>query len=573
MKFCVPALVGLVLLVAAVAGVRSAAAGAPATPPRAAGGRSHAAAACRAAGPIPGPAPLLRLTDVEYHNTLRDLLPGLAEMPRDLTLPPQVRTRGFSNNAQAQTPSPELIERAAANAAAVAAAVTEPAQVVSCRAADASQQVACGVAFVSTFGKRAFRRPLTAGEEARYGRLFNEAFARSGWLEALHQVIEAFLQSPNFLYRVVSGKPLGATRAASPGAVPLTDYELATRISYLLTATTPDAQLMAAADAGALSTPAGIDVQARRLLHDPRARAALSGFYAQWLGLDRIDALMKSPDLFPAFDEAMATAMKVSTSRFVDHVIWEHGGTLRALLTDTHAYVDGRLAPLYGASPPRPGHNDELSLVNVDPAQRAGILTQVGLLAQLAHARSDAPVLRGVFVRDRLLCEEPKPPPRGVKTMLPDLSPESLQTTRQQLERSHSSADCQACHATIDGIGFGFENYDAMGAWRTVDNGVRVDARGFLAGTEDVDGPFDGAVQLGTKLSESNQVRRCVADQWLAYAFGVRPGEIDPCAVDPVLRAFNDAKGDLRELLVAVVKSDAFRFRAAEAVASARGAR
>jgi hypothetical protein len=484
-----------------------------------------------------------------------------------------VRTRGFANNAQAQTPSPDVIERAAANAAAVASALTDPAQVVSCRPRGAAAERDCGTAFVSSFGKRAFRRPLTVDEAARYGRFFADALARSGWLESLRQVIQAFLQSPNFLYRAVSGSPLPATGAVSEHAVPLTGYEVASRISYLLTATMPDAGLMAAADAGRLSTPAGIEAEARRLLHDPRSKAALSAFYTQWLDLDRIERSAKSPELYPHFDSDMAAAMKASTARFVDHVLWEHGGTLRTLLTDSHAYVDDRLAPLYGAAAPRPAQDNELSLVTVDPAQRSGILTQVGLLAGLGHERTDAPVLRGVFVRDRLLCEEPAPPPRGVNTTLPEIKPESRQTTRQQLERSHGAADCQSCHAAIDAIGFGFENYDAIGAWRTHDNGVAVDARGTLVGTEDVDGPFVGAVQLGAKLAQSAQVRRCVAAQWLGYTFGVRSGEIDGCVVAPVLRAFTEANGDLRELLVAIVKSDAFRFRPLEASSGERGAK
>jgi len=552
-----------------VAGRSGSAAGTDARVARVARGRAPPPAACSAKGPVAGPAPLLRLTDVEYRNTLHDLLPAVGEMPPDLSLPVEARTQGFLNNAEAQAPSPELIERAAANAAVVANALSDPAQVVACRPHTAAEERACGLAFVSSFGKRAFRRPLTADETARYGRFFTDTLARRGWRDSLRALLQAFLQSPNFLYRIGAGRA-GLPATMRPGrAVPLTDHELASRLSYLLTATSPDAALMAEADAGRLSRPANIEAQARRLLRDPRAHAALSAFYAQWLRFDAMDNLVKSPDLYPRFDPVMAAAMKEATLKFVDHVLWDHGGTLQALLTDPHAYVNEQLAPLYGVVAPPPA-GAALRLAEVDPTHRSGILTQVGLLAGLAHERSDAPVLRGVFVMDRLLCEQPPPPPRGVDTMLPEIRPGSAQTTRQQLEQSHGSADCQSCHRDIDGIGFGFENYDAIGAWRTTDNGVDVDAHGELSGTEDVDGPFTGAVELGQRLAGSAQVRRCVAAQWLGYAFGVRPAEIDPCVVRPVARAFARAKGDLRELMVAVVTSDGFRFRAVPPGADAK---
>lgn len=502
-------------------------------------------------GPTTGPAPLVRLTNTEYRNTIRDLFPRVSLSGMQLELPGEVATKGFLATAETQTPSAELIEDVRENARLVARAATaDLTKVLPCKPTSAADEPACARQFLEAFGKQAFRRPLTAAERDRYGQVIADAHPRWGLGTTVRLLIEAVLQSPNFLYRIE--KP-----AMGPGPVALDRYEMATRLAYFLTDSGPDATLMAAAEAGKLGTVAGVEAEARRLLGETRTRAAVASFSAQWLRFEGMDNLVKNPTLFPTFGPAMAASLKEATVKYVDRLFWDEGRTLEVLLTDDRAFVDGQLAPLYGVPAPA-----TMSLVRVDGTRRSGILTQAGLMAAFAHERTSAPVLRGVFVLERFLCAAPPPPPPGIETMLPELGPEAQLTTRQQLERSHSSPTCAACHEAIDGAGFGFEHYDALGQWRTEEFGLPVNARGEIVGG-DVAGPFDGAVELGRKLAGSQQVRACVAGHVLAYALGVTREQLDDCTIDPVVKAFAAAKGDMRELLVAVVKSDAFRMRAA----------
>ena len=510
------------------------------------------ASTCATSGVLPGPAPLARLTTIEYKNTLRDLFPKLTLPLEQYSLPAEIATEGFTNNADTQSPSADVVEALSTNAHAIAtAAVASLDSVLPCHPATPADEPACGHQFIETFGKSAFRRPLDASELTRYDAFFDDAYGQWGMKDAARMVVEAMLQSPPFLYRLEVGSP-------ADGAMLLTSREVASRLSYFLTDSMPDAELEAAADGDELLDPATIEREARRILDAGSARDAVAQFNAQWLRFDKMEALAKAPDLFPMFDEGVAASMRAATAKWVDRLFWDQGRTLDALLTDHTAYVDGNLAPLYGVPVPASG---ALSLVDVGSSQRSGVLTQAGLLAGFAHERTDAPVLRGVFVMDRLLCSTPPPPPAGVNTALPVLSTDAHQTTRQQLEQSHVAPQCANCHDAIDGIGFGFEHYDALGQWRTADLGLPVDDSGALRGT-DVDGAFNGAVELGQKLASSEQVRRCVATQVMRYALAVTRTEVKPCMVDSATRAYEAQGDDLRELLVAVVKSDAFRYRA-----------
>jgi len=510
---------------------------------------------CGTGSTVPGPAPLAHLTSTQYGKTLHDLFPTVSFGADVLTLPAEISTEGFTNNAATQTPSAELIEDLSSNAHAIAtAAVQTPAKILPCSPASAAEETDCGHQFVSTFGKRAFRRPLASEEVGRYGAFFDASYKQWGFQTALRMVIEGMLQAPSFLYRVEIG---GASTA---GPLALTAHEMAIRLSYFLINSMPDDALTQAADRGDLADAAAVEREARRLLQAPGARDAVASFHGQWLRFDKMDSLTKAPDLFPTFSPATASAMKDATAKYVDHLFWDEGFTLPTLLTDGHAYVNDVLAPLYGASAPK---GADLGWIAVDAAQRSGILTQAGLLAGFAHQRNDAPVLRGVFVMDRLLCAAPPAPPPNVNTALPELKADAKLTTRQQLEQSHVAATCAGCHASIDGIGFGFENYDAVGAFRTSELGLPVDSTGELKGS-DIDGVFHGAVDLGKKLASSEQVRECVSTQWLRYALGVTREEIEGCMVAPIVKAFADSGYDLRELLVATAKSDAFRYRPVE---------
>jgi hypothetical protein len=171
-------------------------------------------------------------------------------------------------------------------------------------------------------------------------------------------------------------------------------------------------------------------------------------------------------------------------------------------------------------------------------------------------------VLRGVFVMDRLLCSAPPPPPANLNLSLPDANSGSApMTTRDRFAMTHEQGDCAGCHHAIDGFGFGFEHYDAVGKWRDTDNGLPVDAKGWIDGTRDANGDFDGAVELGQRLAQSSQVSDCVASQWFRYSLGLSAVDVDTCSLAPVAKTFADSGGDLQELMIATVTSDAFRNR------------
>jgi hypothetical protein len=489
--------------------------------------------------------PFARLTNSQYAATLRDLFAPIA-IP-DQVPPPDISVDGFDNVASAQVPSAALIAAYQTSAVAVATAATQdPAALVGCSPRTIVDERACASRFLGTFGAKAYRRPLTSAELADLV-AFHSTMRAGGadFPTSITLTIETILQSPNFLYRIEIGTPL------SP-------YEMASRLSYLLWNTMPDDALFAAAADGTLATTDGIETQARRMLADPRAHAAIMHFHSQWLELDKMSTLVKDPKTFPTFTASTVTSLQQSTSSYIDDIFFGDG-TLTALLTDDHAFVNADLAAIYGVAVT----SKTLKKVAVDPTKRAGIVTNAGMLAGFAHTTQDSPVLRGVFVLDRLLCSAPPPRPTDVNTSPPAPNPNVPQTTRDEFATQHEQGACAGCHHVIDGIGFGFENYDAIGAWRTTDNGLPVDSSGwFVTGTAgELQGTFDGAVDLAHELAASPTVHACVARQWLRYALGVDAASIDTTTLEPLVSAFESSNLNMRELVVALVKSDAFRRR------------
>jgi hypothetical protein len=491
-----------------------------------------------------------RLTNQQYANTLSALFPKLTFQLA--TLPVENVVGGFENVAVAQTPSAELLEGYRATSQAIAAAAkADVTKVLPCQVKTAADEVPCGQQFIATFGKQAYRRPLTSDETTRMNTFFATSRSTYDFATAIGMVIQAFLQAPQFLYRVELG-----SGAVENGFVTLSSYEMASRLSYFLWDSMPDSTLMTAADASQLGSADQLEQQARRMLSDARAHAAVADFHRQWLRFSKMDNLVKDTKVFPQWSSTVATAMVDSVKKFVEHAFWDEG-TLDAFLTDNHVYVNDALAGVYGV--PKPG-STTMQLVAVDATQRAGVMTQAGLLAGFAHDVYDSPVLRGVFVLDRMLCAAPSPPPPNVNLTLPATISGPM-TTRQMFAQTHEQGTCAACHHQIDGIGFGFESYDAIGAWRTTDNGLPVDHSGEVIGTPDLDGTFDGAVDLARKMAASAGVQSCVASKWLSYALGLET--IPPAALAPVAQNFIAGGRNLQELLVEVIKSDAFRLRPA----------
>lgn len=499
---------------------------------------------------ILGSAPVRRLTNVEYENTVRDLiggnLPTLPEQPSDAVL-----EGSFENDALSLGPSDVRIARYENAATMLGAHAVNSTQarnrVLPCTSSDA----ACGREFVESFGKRAFRRPLTSEELDRWAAFFESQRIAIDFDAALELTISAMLQTPQFLYRLES-----EGSAINGDQLELSQHELASRLSYLLWESMPDDELLAAADAGELGTNAELEAQARRLLADDRARAAVRNFHRQWLYLDRVLGEDKVPELFPMWTGTVRESAKEETLLFIENTFFD-GGTVADLFTSNVAYVDDVMAELYGVpSPAEPWSQTEL-----DPAERAGILSRIAFLAGNAHEANGSPPLRGVYVMERLLCEPRPSPPANA-----DLSPvvadpdQGPMTNRELFEQRVAPPTCQGCHVRIDGFGQGFENYDAAGRFRVEDNTLPVDASGYANGIGN-DAEYEGAVELQGLLAESDVVRDCVAKQWFTYANG-RPLEpADTCQLEAIQTAFAESGGDLVELLVAIVTRPEFRLR------------
>ena len=511
-------------------------------------------AECSEAVLDPGAAPLRRMTHTQYNNTVRDLFPGADIPPQTILVDPKVN--GFENNSEVQAPSALLVEQYQKAALAVtAAAMAKPDGFLPCPADGGPDPATCGHDLLRDLGARAFRRPLAADEEAAYLTFFDQQMAEHNFNVGLQLAMQAILQAPPFIYfPEFGGDPL----VDQPELVALTGHELAARLSYFLWDTTPDEALLAAATAGDLDEIAGIEAEVLRMLDDPRARTSLVNFHRQWFDLDKIAEV--NPDLatYPEFTPALRTSMRSEIDRFVESTIFDGAGTFAALLTSPATTVDTQLAALYKVAAPPP---DTWTDVNLPASERSGILTRAGFLARTAHAVHPSPVRRGVFVLSRLLCVPPAPPPPNVNTSPPDESdPDQPKTNRERYAKHTAQDTCGGCHQSIDGVGFGFENYDALGKWRTLDNTYPVDASGELIGT-DVDGPFVGALELSQKLATSTQAHNCVVSQVYRYALGRNTGLDDLCSLADLRGQFAAASGDIRALLLAVVTSDAFRFR------------
>lgn len=501
----------------------------------------------------PGAAAARLLTRVQYDNTLRDLIGD--EGARASAFPPENTLLGFSNNADAHTTSLVLVEEhvQAAEEAAAALMAKGVDELLPCPTGDRS--LACVETFVTELGSRAFRRPISDAERAPLLELFTQAEESWGFDKGLELVIVGILQSPQLLYRLET-EP--GTQVAE-GVVQLDGYQIASRLSYLLWNTMPDDELLALASSRALEDVTVVEQQARRMLDDPRARSTVEDFHQQWLGLARFGEIARQGDSPQEAIDLRAT-WRASVERFVEHAFWEAGGNVDALLGSPMVFADAAMAELYGLSVDAAAPSE---LVGVVDDTRAGILTQPGMMALLAHSNQSAPVQRGLFVREQLLCHELPPPPPDVNTSPPDPDPNA--TTRERFREHSANERCATCHQLLDPVGFGLENFDQLGRYRTEENGIPVDASGNLLVMADAElsGPFDGALELVARLNESDQVRDCLATQWFRYGMGRAESREDNCSLGEIKDAFARSNGDFKSLLVALTQTDVFRYRTA----------
>jgi hypothetical protein len=500
----------------------------------------------------PGPSFLRRLTNEEYNDTLRDLLGETDTIDRAARFDfvPDSRVHGFASNAENVTMSRVALERYRDAAEAVSESVandeTVRERVLGCD--PVSEGSACVSGFVERFARVAYRRELSSEEK---GELL--ALTRNDdVIEGLRLVIERVLLSPHFLFRIEEG----VEDPERPELLRLSGYEMATRLSYLLLGTTPSAALLDRAAAGALDTAEGVAAVAREMLGDPRAKTAVRRFYDQWLKLDLVPELQRDATLFPDFDAELKAAMREETTRLLESYIWEPGKNFLDVISSPVTFMNEKLADFYGA-PPVQGWQ----LVSYpEGAGRKGLLGHASLLAVSSRADRASIILRGKYVREVLLCTTMPPVPATVPT-LP--APDPNQSEADRLAQHSTDPGCAGCHNLMDPLGTGLSNFDAVGRFTSVDpQGFPVTTAGVIHGFDDLEDPsFDGEVELADKLRALPALPQCVVTQLFRHAFARQERMGDSPLLSSVLETFADSGYDLKELFVAFVTSDAFRYR------------
>jgi hypothetical protein len=521
------------------------------TGPAVLGGKSPEEVLASCTAPSPGRSPLRRLSNAEYRNTINDLfanVPSVVALVPAATadFPSEPESLGFRNSGDYLT-VPSLAGQKYLDAAEqIAEAAAAATNFVTC--ANGAQDATCATTFINTFGRQVYRRPLVADDTNRYKALYDKAIA-SGYdfKTGIEWITFAMLQSPQFLYRVELGStPTGNYAKPTP-------YEMASRLSYIYLQSMPDAALLAAADAGELSTPAQIEAQARRLLADPKGTRLLD-YFDQWLDTDTLPEITRDATLYPNLDSTLPTLLQGETRAFAADLLTS-GGTFDALFTAPYTFANAALAKHYGLTGPTTS-----AYARVDAPGRAGVLTQ-GMMLTHDKATRTSIVRRGLKIRTDVLCQIVPAPP-------PDVDLSSLDKTatgvsqRDRLEQHRTVASCANCHNLMDPIGVVFEGFDAVGRPRTVDEmGLPVVLDSTLSGTQDANGPIASPAELGARLAQSEQVRGCYVTNNFRFFYGHEVEQADACSLARLLVDFKGANYNLNELLVALTRTDAFLYR------------
>lgn len=504
-------------------------------------------AACAKASPSAGAGKWRRLTAAEYRRTAKDLLGVDASTAGFL---PDATTGPFATNSSLVPQAGDVDAYAQSAARLGEQAITNLPKLLGCDPV-AMGEDACATKFIADFGARAFRRPLSADETKTLTTVY-QAGKADGFAPGVQLVVETVLQSPSFVYRTEFGD------ARSASVAKLSGYEVASRLSYLLWGTMPDAALFAAAKSGALDQPEGVRAEAQRLMSDARFASMAADFHTQLFGVSKLSqpGLVSKANV-PEFDDALRAAMQDETSRLVADVFRNGDGAWQTLLTAGHSFPSGPLLKLYGVAATAVKADGRVDFTD---GSRVGVLANAGVLA--SHPSVPTPygaVHRGKMVRVDLLCGTVPPPPASVKFEVPADADRMPQ--RKLLEQHQSNPSCVGCHELMDPIGYAFEGYDGLGRLRTkYPAGDVIDTSGEIVDT-DAAGSFSGPKQLVEKLAASRDVRACVAVQWFRYALGRDPVDADVCSLGALGASLAQARGDVRAGLLAFVTSDAFRLR------------
>jgi hypothetical protein len=462
------------------------------------------------------------------------------------------------STANGGVPAPRLLNGVEVEGPFAASGVSETAsrqRLFICRPRQGEEE-ACARRIIENLARRAFRRPLTQDDIA-----FLMPFYRSGSKEAggfdagIEQVVATVLASPDFLYRGIQ-TPANTNARGDSRAFPLSDLELASRLSFFLWSQGPDDELFKIASAGQLSRPGTIETQVRRMLADSRASSLVRNFALKWLNVDNLKEVAPDPQLFPAFSDELRQDFATEIESFIASIFLE-GRSVTELLTANHTFLNERLARHYGVTSV---YGPQFRRVELQNPERAGLLGKAAVQLRTSYGDRTSPVLRGAWVLERLMGTPPAPPPPGVETDLSTREGEKPKTLRAKLEQHRVNATCNQCHGVIDPIGLALENFDAIGRWRDIDRLAQepIDANTVLPGGGKVNGP----VQLRQELfGRSNLFIRALTEKLMMYALGRELEYFDMPQVRAVIA--QAAKDDYRlpALVLGIVNSEAFRMQ------------
>lgn len=423
-------------------------------------------------------------------------------------------------------------------------------QIVFCQPSG-GDEAQCAERIVERFASRAFRRKATAEEVQRLAGFVRLAQDNGESFEqGVRLAVQAALVSPHFLFRIEQDRP--ADR--DDGSYALSDFELAARLSYFLWSSTPDAELYDTAERGGLQSGHNIEKQVRRMLRDPKRRALVENFAGQWLQVRNLQKMTPDPGHYPNFDEPLRQAMRLETERFFDSIVDEDRSVLDFLDAD-YTFVNERLARHYGLEGVQ---GNEFRRVHLPDGRRGGVLTQASILTITSNPTRTSPVKRGKWVLENLLGTPPPPPPPNVPELKEGEKGALTGTLRQRMEQHRQNALCASCHSRMDPLGFGLENFDGIGAWRSDDGGQPVDASGTLPTGEKFQGP---AELRGVLKSKQELFLRCLVEKMLTYALGRGLEPYDRCAVDKIQTALAADGNKFSRLILEIAASDPFRRR------------
>ncbi|MFL5306166.1 MAG: DUF1592 domain-containing protein [Polyangia bacterium] len=496
----------------------------------------------------PAPAMLRRLTRTQFRNAMSDVFGYTVDIS---TLDTDSWDSNMATVGAAvvvtSDQGAEQYNTAVENAVnAVFSDSTKRSQFIGCTPTGQSTDT-CLRGYIQKLGLRAWRRPLSSAELDQFGTLAASTTTTLGSaVEGARWATVALFESPNFLYRPELGAP------AANGAMRFSGYEMAGRLSFLIWNSLPDQTLMDDAGSGMLSTTDGIRAEATRMLGIAAGRESVGNFAEEYLRLDRIATQPKDPS-FPDYTPSLQTAMVRDVRDTWASVVFDDQTSVMDMFTTTKVVVNSDLAKLYGLD--TAGLTPTTFQTKSLPADgtRAGLLSKAGLLSEFANQQFGSPTLRGKFMRESLMCLTVPPPPKGVNQGAVDQPTDVPMTRRQRLEAHRKDPSCAGCHALMDPLGLPLESFDAIGKYRTTDNGLPVDPSGAFDGQAVAD-----AKGLGAVVSQSATVAQCLVRRYYTYAVGHAERDVDGSVLNAVATAFKASGFKMRDLILAVVTNDAF---------------